>query len=335
MRALENRVVGLNIRNVYNSIITFLDEELRTDNTRRAYKNDIEYFFLYMCKDINGINELTEGHLKFEYEDVLRYRGHLKRKYNGKATTINRKITSLKKLYKYLSKVKYNVDLLAFELEELPELNSEKINVIPPEIAIKMVDLAKGLPKEGMEKSLIIETLFYSSIRIDATLNLKWSDFRRVDHDKWLITTIDKQKEHRKPISDRLYQKLLENKKDDTNVFTIKDPKTINTAISELSGKMGIKEKYTCHSFKKSLINWELKENGDVRIAAKQGNHHVETMMEYYEEEFQDWDRYPSIAYEQEVDLSKLESLNGEELIGLIKKCSRKVQLELLSNLNR
>lgn len=326
-------VTELYVDTVTNDIDTFLKEEITNEHTRRGYEFDIKYFFQYM-RD-KSLNELTTADLWFEYKDILRYRSHLKNKYT-KSATIERKIASVSKLYRYFAKNNYKINPHAFELgrEDADDTNGADPLSVPE--AIEMAEMAKEL-RNGEEKSLIIELAYMTSFRISAILDLTWDKFNYAGNDLWEIRINHKRKKDKKPIFDETYQRLKALKKSDTDkVFSVSYT-TIYETIKMLAKKMGIEDerKITPHSLKKTMINWTLDQLKDVLLAAKQGNHTLDVMQRHYADKRTDYSKYPIVMMRNGNDISPLEELDKEELIRLIQKASYGTQNELLSLLKQ
>ncbi len=337
------KVTELYVDTVYNDFETFFAEELKADNTRRAYKKDIEYFFWYMKN--KNINELVyigskdkSCDLWFEYKDVLRYRNHL-RDVMGKKSTINRKIAAMRKLYKYLAKNNYEVNQFAFEVDDLERDDLESSGVLTPDEAKVMWTLAEEMPN-GVEKSIFLEVAWNTSIRVSALLSLTWKQIKNVKEKQWEIEVKDKGKINKQGISDELYNRLLTLKREDEErVFTLSYTTVYETVI-EISRKMGIpaERNISPHSVRKSLIDWGVKVLKDPVAAAKQGNHNLEVMYKYYLSQNPDYSDRPAFKYKEGNDLTALKELamtNPEKLFDLIQKASYSTQNELLSLLKQ
>ncbi|HZG72571.1 MAG TPA: site-specific integrase, partial [Chondromyces sp.] len=254
-----------------------------------------------------------------------------------KSATVERKIASVRKLYKYFAKNNYNINPHAFELEWEDEDDTDSVGVLSVQEAITMVELAKELPN-GEEKSLIIELAYMTSIRISAILNITWDKFSFIGNDLWEIKIKDKGKKNKKPIFDETYQRLYKAMKraGEEKVFTLSYT-TIYDTIKELAKRMGISEerKISPHSLKKTMINWTLDQLKDVLLAAKQGNHSLDVMMKNYVSQNPDYSNYPLMLMKKGNDITPLMELSKEELIALIQRASFGTQNELLSLLKQ
>lgn len=339
-----NRVQNLPVRSVHKSIQTFLNHKgKKSTHTQKAYESDIKMFFSFMRgKDLS---DLTENDLNFTQEEVIEYQDWLmelegknnKRKY--KNTSINRKINSLRSLYSYLLKNKYDVDAYAFDIDELPEHDSEVIGVLTVEEAKQLVELAKNLPN-GLEKSLLIELAYKTSIRLGAILSLKLDNFKKHDDEIWIIEVIDKgNKKDKKPISNEFYNRLINtlNRQKEERLFQMSRT-TINDAISEICKQMNITKdrNISFHSLKKVAINWILEETGDIALALIQGNHsNHKVMLDHYVEMNKNYSEYAGIAMDNEIDINEIEKYSKECLISAIRKLDKKSIKSLLKELSK
>ena len=135
------------------------------------YKNDIIEFLEYLNKE-------NISYLKMEYSDIRLYLMHLKDEKKEKATSISRKLSSLRSFYSYLEtnkKVKSNLFALVtspkkeqklpryFEYNELEEL-------------FKVPDLNTLL---GLRDRLILEILYATGIRVGELVNIKLKDLNK------------------------------------------------------------------------------------------------------------------------------------------------------------
>lgn len=139
--------------------------------TIKNYEEDIIEFVEY-CRRENI------SYLDIEYNDIRFYLMHLKDNKKNKNSSIDRKLSSLRGFFKYLSvenKIKNNVFLLVngpkkakklpryFEYNELEELFAV------PDIRTP----------RGQRDSLILEMLYATGIRVGELVNIKISDINR------------------------------------------------------------------------------------------------------------------------------------------------------------
>jgi integrase len=341
---IRPNVVMLHNDSVHAHITKFLNRlGSDSENTKVEYKRDIERFFkLMLGKDTN---QLSIKDLDIKKIDVEEYQTFLI-KQGYKASSINRWIASVKSLYNsfeengfkytneqgeivYIKAAPLNVDKLDTAKD------SESYGMITHEEMKEMIRLANELPN-GQEKSLMLELASVTSFRLDALVQLKWSDFRK-ENDTWVIKTIDKSKTNEKSIRTDLYERLLATKTDN-KVFHM-TAKTFERTIKTLATQIGIDDdrNITFHSIKKyGIMEVWMATGGDIIKTAEQGNHSsFETTKKYYMMFEKDYSTMPCLLIGQSVDISPLEEMSKEELLKLIKGCDRGLQFTLLNKINK
>lgn len=348
MEQLKNNVEVLNVKSVFEDIKMFLEEEVSNDNTRKAYKKDIEDFFWSERK--RDLYQLTKDDLKFEYTDILKYRQKVKKHYTKEVdgetivnhNTVNRKISSMASLYKFFLKMGYDVNANAFNLKGLNgEKTENKTGFMTVEEGFQVVEKAKELPN-GEEKSLCLEVLFKSSIRVNDVCDMKWKDIKKhKEQDLYLVKVIGKGgKPDTKPLSNDMYDKLCSLKTENTlqkdKVFSF-TKLTAQRAFNEAVEAMGIdrkERKLSIHALKKILGNNELKK-GNVVMAARQGNHTLSVMQRHYMEMNEDYTCYPGIVIEKEDRGLDWDQFDKEQLIAALKVAGYESQLDVYGKLQK
>lgn len=340
---MAKNVVSLRIDSVYSDIENFLrDKKLRSENTMKAYRNDIESFFNVMLN--KNIQELNYDDLCFKHKDVVRYRMFLVEKgYSN--SSINRKIASVKSLFEFFERDNSNIRSSIFDVDRLKE-KPVSYGVLSYEESKEMIELVKK-QRKGLEKSLFIEFAVYTSFRLNAIMNLKWDNFT-YDNQRgyWIVGVYDKgEKFDEKPISEDFYNRLcvlkngdqkgISRNVDDEFVFHL-NKKTPGEMIRSLLEEMGIEEgrNITFHSLKKVAINWILDNGGSVAEAAQQGNHSSpQTTLKHYAERKKDMSGMAGLKMGSEIDLSSLYNLSAEDLRNVILNLSVGGKMEVLKNL--
>lgn len=340
-----NNVTSINVNNVYNAILSFLDDVgSASDKTKISYKYDIEQFYAY----IKGkqLNELVQEDIQVTRPQVIDFRNYLQRlmsadgespKYSN--TSINRKIAVLKSLYNELPTYSFDVDPVAFNVRPLPErVNS--IGFLSWEEVMEMSERVKA-HKNGEEKSLLIRLAAQTSIRKDAILHVKWGDFKIVDGVQ-VLSVYDKGNVlDEKSLPDDLYKDLLKIKREDaTNadrVFTINSLRTLDGMINGLCEEMNIpKERnISFHSLKKAGVTQAyIESNYDIKVAQQQANHADPSVtMKTYLPMVKNYREMASYTMGKGIDLAGLEEMTKEEIIALIHTCSTNTKVEIANKL--
>ncbi len=168
-------------KNLENYLDYLLYQKAYSKYTIENYKEDILEFFNYCQKE--AIN-----YLNIEYSDTRLFLMYLKDEKKDNNTSINRKLSSLRGFYKYLSNkeiIKNNVFLLIngpkkakklpryFEYNELEEL----------------FDVPNICDPKGQRDSLILEMLYATGVRVGELVNIKVSDINKSNR---IITILGK-----------------------------------------------------------------------------------------------------------------------------------------------
>jgi len=285
------KVVRLETGKVYEQIEKFLKKkERKSQNTAKSYEIDIKKFFkIVKNKELPFLNESDVKITLDDIEDYIEYL-HDHTELNNK--TINRRVTSVKELLRYLKlkKLVEDIDFLEF-IERLPE-SENKIGILTVEETKEMAMLAK-LTERNLKniKYSLIRFALDTGIRRSALLSIKWSDFEKLENGKIILRTIDKgNKLVKKEIGLKLYEELkllrVTHQKDE-KVFKISID-AVNEMIPRLVKKMGLppERNISFHSIRKCCINFSYKKTGDIMEAKKVAGHaNLNTTAIYINEE--------------------------------------------------
>lgn len=144
------------------------NEKKYSEHTIHGYRVDIEEFFGFLEKE--GLD-----YLELSYDDIRFYLMDLNERENSSAT-VSRKISSLRGLYKYLSKIK-KMDTNPFTLVKLPKKEKRLPRFFyynELEELFKQPNMNTSL---GQRNRLILELLYATGIRVGELVNVKLSDF--------------------------------------------------------------------------------------------------------------------------------------------------------------
>lgn len=331
----QNNVVQLNInndKNVWNCVKTFLDRiEQNSKNTKTTYENAIRDFFKTMRN--KDLEQLVENDLIFTKPQIETYQVGLRNKY--KSTTVNNRISALKKLYTKLEDYNFDVKASWFSLERYDEHDKESYDSMTHDEIIKAINLVLET-RAGKQKALLIRVAYATAFRKQSILDLKWSDISN-RNGVWILKTLGKgNKWDYKKISDDLYNELMEHKASTNKdkIFTLTD-KTVNKMLNYIRDNIDFGDrKITFHSLKKSSINEvALITNYDLKAMQRQGSHsNVTTTLNDYMAE-KSIDDLVVVDINYRVPVEKFDELSRDELINLIKSSDRNIQIKLLQTL--
>lgn len=354
----QEKVSELKDYSVYEDVTAFLDEFDQKSNdkrqgrsskseksaTRISYEKNIREFFKIVL-DGKEIEHLTEPDLKLKKRDVINYRKHLQEKGNSNST-VNQKMASVKSLFTFLNG-EHDINTAIFDLKRLDE-NVAHYGVLNQTEAELFAETAFQIEREKpyMKKMLIL-TAIRTSFRIDELLNLKWNSFEEVDGVYKVSVLGKKNKVVTNAISQKLYNQLLELKEQNKDSKWNKNPDLVfQISIDSVNGMMDRLRKHlnipserniVFHSFRKTAIDWELTNSGDIKKAALQGNHsNIDTTWRNYIDKTRDYTDATGVRMEQELDIEPtLEQADDEDFKEFIRQGGYKLQMEFQKFMNK
>lgn len=151
--------------NVINDFISYISKKNYSINTYTSYINDLYYFYIFIKKDLT----------KVTFEDVKDYLEHLNLK-KEKASSIRRKISSLKSFYKFLYKNGY-IDKKDYPLTKIayPKMEKKLPKFIYYNDLLEIINESTK-DKDGVRDRLIIEMLYATGVRVSELINIKIND---------------------------------------------------------------------------------------------------------------------------------------------------------------
>lgn len=333
---MQNNVIQLNTvddKNVWGNIKTFLDRiGQNSENTKKTYERAIRNFFKTMRN--KNIEDLTEKDLIFSKQQIERYQVSLREQF--KSTTVNNRISALKKCYSKLEEYGFSVKESWFNLDRYSEHDKESYDSMTHDEIVKAIDILSKTRK-GFEKGLMVRVAYATAFRRAAISNLEWTDIINRDG-QWFLKALDKgNKWDYKKISDDLYSELMKQKDlvGGDKIFKLAN-KTINGMMNHIRDNIDFGDRViTFHSFKKSSINEvALLTNNDLKAMQRQGNHSsiTTTLNDYMDDKSLDDLVIVDINYE--IPIHKLNNLSKDELIDIINRTDRNTQINLLRTAN-
>jgi len=320
-------------KNVWTCMNTFLNRiEQNSKNTRDTYERAIREFFKIMRN--KNLEDLVEEDLVFRKPQIETYQTNLRDKY--KASTVNNKLSAIKKCYSKLEDYGFDVKPSWFVLDRYSEHDKEGYDSLTHQEVIDVINLVSKTRK-GFEKALLIRVAYATAFRKTAIQNLKWTDIINREG-QWFLKALDKgNKIDYKKISDDLYNELMKQKDmvGGDKIFKLTN-KSINNMMNFIRDNMDFGERnITFHSFKKSSIKEvALLTNYDLKAMQRHGNHaNVTTTLNDYMEE-KSLDDLIIVDTNHHVPVEKFDELSKDELLKLIKNADRNIQVKLLQGIN-
>lgn len=184
-----------------NSFIDHLTHIKRfSAHTVKAYHNDLNQFFAYLAKHYNGI-PLQEVNARIVRSWLARLMED-----ERMATTVKRKISTLKAFFKYQVKTKVLNDspmhtvVAPRTAKRLPQYVEQK----DTELLFKNVEFPEGV--EGQMEELIMELFYNTGIRLSELINIRYAD---IDFGQKTLKVLGKgNKERLVPLGLHLLQKI-------------------------------------------------------------------------------------------------------------------------------
>ena len=249
-----------------------ISEKNLSKNSLNNYLVDLDQFFFDQDSNSSNIN------IK-----IKTYIAQL-RKRNLKTSSVNRKISTLKKYLKFLHTEKI-IDQIDFQ--EFESLSSVK--KIPKAISKSQMeqifeDLKKSKQTNAGLYILILKLIYLSGLRISEALNLKWSDINHQDNSLYVY---GKGSKERKVfiINDYLVQ-LKNLEKNNQYIFTINKKKistrSVNKFLQNCYDNSLMKNKLSSHIFRHSFATTMLENNADIRHIQKLLGHSSISTTEIY-----------------------------------------------------
>lgn len=360
----ESNVISLPI--TQNSIKDYFDFYISkkfSDNTRKAYSNDIKQWIKY-CFDVD---------IDFVTIDMLR---NLSSKKAQKffIDIVNENKYSQVTIARKLGVIKSFLDDMCHDIIDNTQETYLKVNPLKTykfkvtqnssygyfthEEMLKLIDVAE---KENYELSVYIRLLYKSSCRAECIRNINKDNFYIVGN-SYRIKVEDKGRKIADiEIGKRLYKDCLDLADEEGRIFKF----SINYAGRKLCGKteyhpsgsikhnykntlaskIGISEEeaskdgryLTLHSIKKAGVTTVLEKSGSVTEASRQGHHATTQYLLTYNNsnKLNNSSRYIDLENNNTNELlkNKLEEMSKEDLINLIMSASNNTKNELLQKL--
>jgi integrase len=332
---MEDKVVQFNTptdRNVWNCMRTFLNRVGQNSaKTRESYERAIRDFFKTMRN--KKLEDLTEDDIIFTKPQVETYQVDLRNKF--KSTTVNNKMSALKRCYEKLQDYGFNVDSNWFKLDRYKEYDKESYDTLSHDEVCQVIQLV-STTRKGFEKGLLVRLAYATAYRKESLLSLKWTDIVNRDG-QWFIKTLGKgNKWDMKKISNDLYEVLMNHRKNvgGEKIFKL-TLKTIKNMMKYVRDNMDFGDrKIVFHSLKKASINEvNVITGGDIKAMQRHGNHSsaTTTLNDYVaNKELED---LVIVDTDKRLPLNKFNEMSKEELVGLILSMDRNTQIKLLQKM--
>ncbi len=153
-------------KNYYiKEFINYIESKNYSDKTLLSYTNDLYYFYMFIKKDLDKVKE----------DDIKDYIEYLNLQ-KEKASSIRRKISSLKSYYKFLYRNNY-IEKKEYPLSKisLPKLEKKLPKFIYYNDLLEIISESNN-SKDNIRDRLLIEMLYATGVRVSELINIKVSD---------------------------------------------------------------------------------------------------------------------------------------------------------------
>lgn len=312
-------------KSIYEDILLILEDyKDGSVHTYNSYKGIYQEFFLMVLnKDIQYVSWYNL--LSITYSDVLRYRNNLKK--NNSNNTINIKIACISSLYIELNKINRNVDVVVTNVKPLSTVEEDnRYGSLTEKEMNGLIDYCTSLSDrmKPIQKKMFFKVAYVTAIRSGALLNLTWKDITPMD-DKmgYIITLRDKGKVNKTPITNKLYEELLQVEVKEDRVFPTTS-KSLSKILKDYCLENNIDRvgrNIVLHSIKKASVDKVFNTTGDLLETANHANHStMDLILQTYAGRNNGLeDRASYNIFNDNIDYQKeLERYNQEELISAI-----------------
>ena len=329
-------VIQLNVeddKNVWGCLDTFLTRVgQNSKNTRNTYERAIRDFFM----DMRGkkIENLVERDLIFTKNQVESYQVKLKEKFKG--TTVNTKMSALKKTYMKFEDYGFDVRATWFDVDRYSEHEKESYDSMTFDEVMQAIELIKETRK-GEEKALFIEMAFVTAFRKESLKTISMNSIYKHSDGEYVVEVIDKgNRKSKNKISKDLYERLYsfaksEEKGLDESIFVLTN-KTIRGMMDHIRENIDFgKRRIVFHSLKKASIEEVALQTGyDLKAMQAQGHHaSVQTTLDHYMSK-KTVDDMEAVDMYSEAPVEEFESMSKEELVEMLNNAPRDIQIKLL-----
>jgi len=331
---IDNKLVEMNneMKEVNGYIQRFFDQ-LNTDNTRKDYLSSIKDFFGYVKN--KDIEELLFADLQLTLDDFDKYISHLINDKGAVASTINKKLSGVKSLLRFLKPRGIVNDIEFISAIKNLQGNTESYNALTDGEIESLKKFALTEKKLGLEKQLLVRLAYDTCLRRNELLTLKWSQLIDNGDGEVVFKGVGKgQKGFKRKISKEFYDELSQIRKEgDELIFNISDHEFkgfVKRGIDSL--EIDSERKIVFHSIRKAGAMYHYKKTKDILYVQKiLGHKDPKTTVIYLEVE--DYGALGAESTKGQFDLDIINQVSHEDLLKAIDKMDAPTKILLAQKL--
>lgn len=233
----------------------------KTKLTVKSYDRQVKQFLNFVGKDLTSVM----------YEDFMQYKGFMRLK-GYKPSTQRTKLTAIKSLFSFATKLGYLTANVATIVENVPVKDEVRRKALPHDTISLLVNNANN-----ERDKLIIKTLYLLGLRVSELIDINWNDFNFINGKIDLKVIGKGNKVRHLLVPNDLFQCLLAQKTNDNYVFvSYQNDKlsrqSVNKMLAKLSDKLGIK-KINPHAFRHSHATHSLANGCDISLLMQSLGH--------------------------------------------------------------
>lgn len=254
-----------------NNIRKFIEhlqyEKNYSNYTIKNYQLDLEQFYKYNQK--NNIN-----YEKITYIQARNYLNYLYNDENEKATSISRKISSIRSFYRFLAN--HNIENYSFHLLKLPKKGKRLPKYLEYNEIEELFEIPDLTTPLGERNALILEMLYASGMRVGELVSIKVND---INHSGKTIKILGKGNKERIVYYNKITEKRLKlylengrchlNKKNSDYLFLNQQGGPLTTrgvefVLDQIMKKTALTKHITPHMLRHSFATHLLNEGCDL-----------------------------------------------------------------------
>lgn len=342
VRIFNNEEASIIIKNYLNKM------KEKSAQTFRAYNTAFnDYFFSIVGKTVDNIT--WDDILKITYNDSLLYQEYLRNEKKNSPSTINSRMSPVRKLFQHLIKHNKDINLSVVSVERM-DVNPDEVKTIgtlsEKEIN-NLFDFCSQRKYKPSLQHLYFKTLFITMLRREVILNLNVNQLKKIKVDElnkevYVIKTSQKRRHEMTAIPDELAFELIEHSKNNPNGDIFKNNiniKSLELTLDKFCEEYNLPEErnISLHSLKKAGTDFVYYHSGKDIVRTAKASHHNSidtTYKNYLLKNESPVDQLSYSLHQNKPDINELKDLSKKQLLQLIEECDSHILRQLIGSKN-